>query len=78
MAILVRMKGDHGTLWKGEDAAVTPEEARELQSNGFAWITGGDPFDFEAHGLTADSDVGEAVVYAPPGNSVGLEGDLSA
>ncbi len=75
MAILVRMRKAAEGLEAGVDASVSPEKAKELQEAGLAWVTGGDPADFENHGIVADDNVGpsstDTAVLRDSGNAQG-------
>lgn len=70
MAIYIRMKTNVDGLRIGEDAAVDGARAKRLQSEGMAWVTGGDTSDFTTHEITADTDVGPPIPYAAPANVV--------
>lgn len=75
MSIHIRMKEAHEGLRVGEDACVSGELAKQLQADGKAWITGGDPQDFETYGLEADTEVPEARSYPPAITLVNIEKD---
>jgi len=65
MTIHVRAKEAVPSLGirRGEDAAVSGDDARVLHALGKVWITGGDAADFAAHGLAADADAGPPIAY---------------
>jgi len=65
MPIHIRMKHDHEGYRAGEDLVVPGNEAKALKEEGHAWVTGGDPEDFQAFNLEACADVGPPVAYPP-------------
>lgn len=73
MAIYVRMKESHEGFRVLEDVSLSGAVAKQFQLEGKAWVTGGDPADFEAHGLQADLDVPEARYYPAPSDLIQVE-----